>query len=219
MYRSAHTVLFLNYDDFNAALDEKIGPEKTTFFSGYDGDSLALEPFSGFLDHFLPFIESRPTAELELRTKSLHIQKLLKRPALPNVVVAYTLSPEKIAETYEPKTPPLKKRLEAISKLQAHGWQIGLRFDPLLYVENYQDYYAPFFEEVLSLVKNPHSITLGTFRLPTTTYKEMERVKPKEELLAICSQKGNMMAFTQEDEMLSFCKKHLPKEKVFVCQT
>lgn len=24
MYRSAHTVLFLNYDDFNAALDEKI---------------------------------------------------------------------------------------------------------------------------------------------------------------------------------------------------
>ena len=45
----------------------------------------------------------------------------------------------------------------------------------------------------------------------------MERVKPKEELLAICTQKDEMMAFAKEEEMLSFCRKHLPKEKVYVC--
>ena len=217
MYRSAHYVLFLNYEDFGAEIDQKAGDEKTTFFSGYDGDSLAFEAYSGFLDYFLPFFAQRPNIELELRTKSCNIQKLLHQKAIPNVVIAYTLSPEKIAKSFEIKAPSLKRRLESIKKLQENGWQIGLRFDPLIYVENYQDHYGPFLEEVLSLVEAPHSITLGAFRLPLSTFKEMERVSPKEPLLAICKQKEEMMAFAKEQEMVAFCKTFLPEEKVFIC--
>ena len=58
MYRSAHYVLFLNYEEFAREIEEKLTDEKTTFFSGYDGDSLALESYSGFLDYFLPFFAS-----------------------------------------------------------------------------------------------------------------------------------------------------------------
>ena len=218
MYRSAHYVLFLNYEEFAREIEETLTTdEKTTFFSGYDGDSLALESYSGFLEYFLPFFAKHPTAELELRTKSGNIQKLLKQEAVPNVVIAYSLSPAPIAKAFELKAPSLKQRLKALFQLQEKGWQIGLRFDPLIYTENYQEHYASFFTEILSLVKNPHSITLGTFRLPLSTFKEMERVKPKEELLAICTQKDEMMAFAKEEEMLNFCRKHLPKEKVYVC--
>ena len=217
MYRSSNYVLFLNYEDFGVEIDQKSGNEKATFFSGYDGDSLAFESYSGFLDFFLPFFKQRTHIELELRTKSCNIQKLLNQDPIPNVVIAFTLSPEKIAKSFELKAPTLKRRLKAIHDLQEKGWQIGLRFDPLIYVENYQDHYGPFFEEVLSLVKNPHSITLGAFRLPVSTFKEMERVSPKEPLLAICKQKEDMMAFAKEEEMLSFCKSFLPKEKVFIC--
>jgi len=132
-------------------------------------------------------------------------------------IIAYSLSPDPIAKAFELKAPSLKQRLKALSQLQEKGWQIGLRFDPLIYTENYQEHYASFFKEVLSLVKNPHSITLGAFRLPLSTFKEMERVKPKEELLAICTQKDEMMAFAKEEEMLIFCRELLPKEKVYVC--
>lgn len=217
MYRSAHHVLFLNYEDFMEEIETKITEEKTTFFSGYDGDSLALESYSEFLEAFLPFFAKHPTAELELRTKSANIQKLLQRNPIPNVVIAYTLNPEAIAHAYETKAPSLKQRLKAIAKLQEKGWQIGLRFDPLIYTEGYQSHYAPFFKEVLDLVKRPHSITLGAFRLPPPLFKAMERVKPKEKLLAICTEKESMMAFAKEEEMLSFCRRLLPKEKVYVC--
>jgi len=46
----------------------------------------------------------------------------------------------------------------------------------------------------------------GNFRLPLSTFKEMERVKSKEELLAIYTQKKEMMAFAKEEETLSFCQ-------------
>ncbi|MCB1106896.1 MAG: DNA photolyase [Chlamydiia bacterium] len=216
MYRSAYYVLFLNYEDFMGAIDEKIGNEKTTFFSGYDGDSLALESYSNFLDYFLPFFEKRPTAELELRTKSGNIQKLLKRPPVPNVVIAYTLSPDPIAKAFETNAPSLKQRIKALLKLQEKGWEIGLRFDPLIHVENYQKYYAPFFKEILDLFPRPHSITLGSFRLPLSTFKEMKRVRPKEKLLAVCTQKEEMMTLKKGEEMVEFCRSLLPKE-VFVC--
>jgi spore photoproduct lyase len=216
-HRSAHPILFLNFEDFEKALLEKIGKEKITFFSGYDGDSLALEPLSGFLDYFLPFFEKHPTATLELRTKSVNIQKLLKFPPFPNCVIAFTLSPEKISHIYEKKAPSLKRRFNAIALLQKKGWNIGLRFDPIIYVKNYQEHYQTLFHEALSLVKKPHSITLGTFRLPLSLFKEMKRVKPQEKLLALCQEREGQMTLPKEEEMLAFCRSLLPKEKVFVC--
>ena len=58
MYRSAHHVFFVNYEDFELEISKTIesNPNETIhFFSGYDCDSLALEPVTGFTDHFLEF--------------------------------------------------------------------------------------------------------------------------------------------------------------------
>lgn len=225
MYRSAHHVLFVNFDEFQDELEEKIGPEKTTFFSGYDGDSLALDTYTGFLDAFLPFFESRPLAELELRTKSTNIKKLLSTPPLPNVVVAFSLNPAGVIQTLEKKTPSLQARLSALQKLQAHGWPIGLRFDPILFIEDFETHYSAFFNEVFSAL-NPeriHSVTLGTFRLPKPTYKAMSAVKPRDSLLAQCTElPGNLMGISQEEDLLAFCEDHVLKfinqEKVFLCR-
>ena len=57
MYRSANYVLFVNFEDFDQAIMEKVAafPNKELyFFSGYDCDSLALEPVTCFGEHFLP---------------------------------------------------------------------------------------------------------------------------------------------------------------------
>ena len=68
----------------------------------------------------------------------------------------------------EAKAPPLERRLAAIEKLQRHGWQIGLRFDPLLYQSEYEDIYRTFFAQVFAVVDlaQLHSVSLGAFRLP-----------------------------------------------------
>ena len=227
MYRSAHYVLFVNYNNFQSEIEATIGTKPATFFSGYDGDSLALETYSGFLSSFLPFFRNYPQAELEIRTKSTAIQPLLKERPLPNAIIAYSLSPAPIARAFEKKTPSFQARLQALQTLQQKGWKVGLRFDPILYVENFDALYSAFFREVFSALETSslHSITLGTFRLPKPLYKKMSEVKPREPLLAQCSERENNKMGLQkscEKDILSFCFEQIcqwvPKKKIFLCQ-
>lgn len=189
MYRSANYVLFVNFEDFKAAIKQTIAehPDKNLyFFSGYDCDSLALEPITQFAKEFLPFFSDRPKAYLELRTKSIQITSLLKHPVLANIIIAYTLSPDEIIKSLENKTPSLKKRLEALQKLQEKGWSIGLRFDPLIYSDDYERMYGQFFKQVFSELDQQkiHSITLGVFRLPKPFFKTISSLYPEEKLFA-----------------------------------
>ena len=171
MYRSAHYVWFVNYEDMQdairAAAEEpsggKVNPappgEETTFFSGYDGDSLALDAVTGFVDAFLPFFESLPDATLELRTKSAIVRPLLAREAVPNVVVAYSFTPEEAGSTLEDGVPPQELRLDAMRRLGAHGYRLGLRFDPLLYARDFEDHYRRLFETVFASLETPSGFT------------------------------------------------------------
>lgn len=217
LYRSASFVLFINYEDFQKEIEKKMHHEKTTFFSGYDADSLAMESKTGFLSSFLPFFRKYPLAELELRTKSIAIRGLLSQDPLPNCIVAFSLSPQKLITELENKAPPLRKRLDAIASLQAVGWNIGLRFDPVIDCENFESHYKPFFKEVFTRInyKKLHSVSMGSFRLPKPIKKEMQRLKPTDPLLLL-----NHIGEKIQKKLL-FCQKELSKytekEKLFIC--
>jgi spore photoproduct lyase len=230
MYQSANYVVFINYEDFQQqiqAICQASPDERLHFFSGYDGDSLALEPITGFAEQFVDFFATLPNAWLELRTKSTQVRNLLKRPATPNTVVAFSLSPELIAQKVEEKAPNLAKRLEALSKCQAQGWAIGLRFDPLIYVSDYQALYAEFFAQVFAVVKDArlHSVNLGVFRLPENYFKKMHKLYPDARLFAgPLAHIGGMVSYQAdlEQEMMQFCSqqllKYIPPEKFFPCR-
>lgn len=209
MFRSAYYVWFVNYEDFQQAIEEKIKEANAPyFFSGYDSDSLAMEGITHFAEEFLPFFEGKK-GFLEFRTKSINIRPLLQREPLPNCIAAFTLSPKIIAKEKELKAPPFEKRLDAAIQLQKKGWQIGLRFDPLIYHPEFENLYGNFFEEVFKVLSNIHSVTVGVFRLPPTFQKNMERI-------------GIEVFNTADDrkeKMLSFCREkllqYLPEEKLF----
>jgi spore photoproduct lyase len=213
MYHSAHYVLFVNYEDFQQdirRIAEAHPDEAVHFFSGYDCDSLALEPVTGFAAHFLPFFAKLPNAWLELRTKSTQIRTLLAREPLPRCVAAFSLSPEPIAEKVEHKAPPLQKRLDAIGKLQEHGWPIGLRFDPIIFQSDYQNQYRQFFDRVFAHIdpERLHSVSLGAFRLPEHYFKKARKLYPDEKLFAGPMQSSQGMVGYEralEKDMLGFC--------------
>lgn len=208
MFSSAHYVHFVNYEDFQEAIEEKEDRE-TTFFTGYDCDSLACEGVTGFVKHFLPFIEKSP-ALFEFRTKSTRIAPFLECRPLSNVIVAYTLTPH---EEQEHRAPSLASRLKAMRQLQERGWRLGLRFDPMIYESDYETRFLAFFEEVFSIVRADaiHSVSLGGFRVPPHVYKKMVKLYPKEPLFA----KGE----GDVDALLSFCTKkigeYIPEDIVF----
>ncbi|MFQ5744935.1 MAG: radical SAM protein, partial [Acidobacteriota bacterium] len=151
MYRSANYVLFVNFDDFKTAILETLkfghGDRQTFFFSGYDCDSLAFEPISGFAEAFLPFFRRHPEAILELRTKSLQVQTLLESPPTANCVVAFSLTPDPVARALEHRAPPVRRRLATMKTLAERGWPLGLRFDPLIYHHEFRTNYDDTAEE------------------------------------------------------------------------
>ncbi len=227
LYRSSFFVWFINYEDFQEEIAHVIkqSEKSATFFTGYDGDSLAMEQTTYFIKDFLPFIASVPNAEFELRTKSVLVNPLLHCAPLNNCIIAYSLNPETISKNIETKTPPLKARLKSLIKLQTAGWPIGLRFDPIILHENFAKEYIPFFQNVLQSidVKRLHSVTLGSFRLPPDVYRNMRKNSPHDKLLATLTRQNGFFAYPAAieqkmiDQSLGEILRFVPKEKVFLC--
>ncbi|RYU60891.1 DNA photolyase [Methylolobus aquaticus] len=229
MYRSANYLLFVNYEDFQGEIrriaDEAAG-EPVHFFSGYDCDSLALEPVTGFAAAFLPLFRELPNAWLELRTKSTQVRSLLAVEPLERAVVAFSFMPEPIAAAVDHKAPTPAKRLLAAQRLQRQGWPIGLRFDPVIYVDGWQDCYRAMFDEVFRVLDPAgiHSVSLGAFRLPDAFLRRMTDLYPDEKLFAgpLESRRG-MSSYRPdlEEALLGFCRneilRYVPAERFFPC--
>ncbi len=215
MLRSAHYVLFVNYEEFQDEIAATVGRVgESWFFSGYDCDSLALEPITGFAASFLPFFAQHPQAWLELRTKSVQVGALAGREPLANCVVAFSFTPEAVHAELERGVPSVARRIEVATDLQRHGWKVGLRFDPLLFRDSYRDDYRGLFEAVFAKLApdSVHSISLGVFRLPKTYFERAWRLYPEEPLFAgPQAESGGMVSLPAEAEaeLLGYCRREL----------
>ena len=227
MYRSSNFVLFVNYEDFASDIRDiaKTHPNnECIFFSGYDCDSLALESLTGFAEHFLKLFRGLPNATLELRTKSVNISSLLENEPLPNVVVAFTLSPDSVAKSLEFKAPTLSARMRAINKLASNGWKIGLRFDPLIYFDNCEQIYREAIDEILKQIPRSaiHSITHGVFRSPKTIFNNMQDLYPEEPLfMGNLKLSNGLIRYSSEIEsnltetVANRIRQHVPEDLIF----
>ena len=233
MYRSAHMVVFVNFDDFKADIEEVLQASPTCpgphpgphFFTGYDCDSLAMEGVTGFVEDFLPFFAAHPEALFELRTKSVRTAPL--KSALDNVVAAYSLNPAELAG-YESGVPPVRSRIAAAQRLQEAGWPVGLRFDPLVWFAEFRGSYRRLFAETFASVRGDrvHSVSLGTLRLPRPFHRRMEALYPEEALFVRgLEETGRETGYpgNLREEMLGFCLDELlayvPEEVIFPCLT
>ncbi len=230
MYRSAHMVVFVDFDDFKADIEEELHaaaasgkqPEEPHFFTGYDCDSLAMEGITRFVEDFLPFFAAHPEALFELRTKSVRTAPL--KSALGNVVVAYSLNPAELA-MYEKGAPPVRSRIAAAARLQEAGWPVGLRFDPLIWRPGFHQSYRGLFAETFAEVRGDlvHSVSLGTLRLPRPFHRRMETLYPEEALFASLEETAGETGYPSRlrEDLLGFCleelRRYVPEEVLFPC--
>jgi spore photoproduct lyase len=210
MYRSANYVLFVNYEDFESQIVESIkvteaaeGP--SIYYSGYDCDSLALEPVSRFCDYFLPVFSRNSSAVLEIRTKSTQIRSLLEVDAFPNCVIAMSFTSREASQRYEHKVPSIEKRIEALQKLQQAGWSVALRFEPIIWNSELLDSYRELFNAVFGRIDidSLHSVSIGEFRMPASYYKKLVKLYPDESLFARETQTENgLVALVDKENSL-----------------
>ena len=188
MFRSAHYVLFVNYEDFIDDIEAtcRTANDDVWFFSGYDCDSLALDPVTRFTTQFIPALAKIERAWLELRTKSTQIRALLNMQVERRCVCAFSLSPQPVITAFEHKTPSLDARLDAMHRLMEHGWPVGIRFDPLIMIDDFRNIYSYLFDTVFARLdaSRLHSITIGALRMPPSFAKTITQLYPEEPLLA-----------------------------------
>ena len=229
LYASAHYVVFVNYEDFMNdifKICEEHAAVKKTFFSGYDCDSLAFDKITGFAQYFLPRLRKIENCEFELRTKSINIEVLKSMGPIKNCIIAFSLSPDEVAKTLDEKAPSIKRRLDAMKNLVDQGWNVGLRFDPLIYSEGWAKMYSELFDKCFEIIDNNkiHSVSFGPLRFPKAMYKKIKIDRPKDKLFIGPFEMNNGTVAYKNDlekQMSDFCQgqlsKKIGKEKIFHC--
>lgn len=165
-FKNRFPIFFLNYEDMQNAILEKINYERfkwfewqITFYASNYADLLVTEDISHFHSEFLPFCESLPNNVLiETRTKSCNVSSLLSyaekmnlewKTPTQNMEIAFSLSPREIAEKYEIWTVSLEQKLDSIRQLLSVWFRVWFRFLPLLPVEWFEKIYSEFLQEVI----------------------------------------------------------------------
>jgi len=229
-HMSAHYLLFVNYEDFFIEIEKKIKQnrfEKSYFFSGYDCDSLAFDGLTNFVESFFPIFEKNKNGILEIRTKSVQIQKILKHKPIDNCIIAFSFTPENISKLIEHKVPSVKKRIDSMKKLAKKGWKIGLRFDPIIPACNFSKIYEDLFKNIASNVpeENIHSISFGMMRFPKKMFKKMIKEYPNKKITSLNFKNNNgIYSYSKEVQkkleniIVGKLKKYMKNIPIFNCK-
>jgi len=188
-FNSPDLVLFINHDEILESIQNKIDEHTQSsnkgiwFHAGEFSDSLALSHITKELPDYFELFSKNPNAYLELRTKSANIREIEKLDALPNIITSFSLSPDERIKAHDYKTPGLKARLKAISKLHKLGHPIGIHLDPIIYADDLEESYERMLSELNEILplSEIEYISVGVVRFTKDVYNQVKMNYPESE--------------------------------------
>jgi len=163
-FKNHFPVIFVNYEEMQTEIAQTIDQERKnwnknqiTFYASNYSDLLAIEHLTSFHQHFIPFFEQFDDKVLmESRTKSANIESLLKlsqqKEKIKNTEIAFSISPQFIANQYEKGSASLEQKLKAIQELLSLWYRVWIRFLPLLPIENYLNLYQELTKNIKEVI-------------------------------------------------------------------
>lgn len=133
--------------------------------TGEVADSLALDGLTHMGAKVVETFADLPNARIELKTKSANVCGLPESKK-DNVVIAWSLNPQKIIDSEEKYAASLEKRLAAAKTVIEKGYKTAFHFDPVFHYDGWENDY----KEVIRLLFDSVSIddiswiSMGTFR-------------------------------------------------------
>ena len=162
-------IIFVNRDEVLLKIEEVLKSHAHPYFHvGEVCDALAFDPLTDFSLRISDLFSKYKHGLIEFRTKSTNVQNLLSLKQHPeNMIISWTLSPERVANAIEHKTPSLSERLDAARRCQGADYQVGVRLDPILIYEGWEEDYHGMVEEILTKLDPGRidCISLGTIKL------------------------------------------------------
>ena len=180
MYPSGNLVFFVNLEDTFQEIERRLMEHGMYVCISYDTDLMAMERITGFVEDWVSFAKTHPGLIVECRTKCSGTEFWKRVPSNKQVVFAFTLSPKRIVEECEWKTPPLQERLLAVREAMDHGFPVRLCFDPMIYVSDWKKQYGDVIDQAASLLdfSRIRDASIGSFRISQDYLKKMRRVMP-----------------------------------------
>ncbi|MGN0144481.1 MAG: SPL family radical SAM protein [Clostridium sp.] len=225
MYSSANIVIFVNIEDIFNEVSALLKKHPVYLCISYDTDLLAFENILGYASKWIKFAASNPDLKIELRTKSANFNLIKDIPHSQNVILAWTLSPEKIIHEHENKTPFLYERLKSIKQAIDYGWNVRLCFDPILYSSDWKENYKELIHTVFSSI--PYNkildISIGVFRVSSEYLKKMRKQRFDSIILNYpfsLENKSYSYEKNLSEEMISYVQtlisRYIPKDKIYI---
>ena len=162
-------VLPANIDDYFTYImdfDKKVST-RTRIGTGEFTDSLALDKYTGYSSLLIPFFNKTKNLVLELKTKAADIDTVLSLDPHENIVLSWSVNPEKIVQLYEKGGATIEERIIAAERAAARGYNIGFHFDPVIYSPKWENEYRSLLESIFSselIRRKTVWISLGTLR-------------------------------------------------------
>ena len=177
-------VAFVNIEDLFQELEEVFTQFPDRNFrvgTGEITDSLALDSLVPYSQLLIPFFNRQKNAVLELKTKSDRIENLLNLPDPTNVIVSWSINPEKMVDLEEKGTPSLKKRLHAASQCVEKGYRVGFHFDPIILIPGWEQAYQELVDTLFDYIPASQIewISLGSFRYRSSLKPIIKSRHPK----------------------------------------
>jgi spore photoproduct lyase len=160
---------FVNIEDMFRELDEVLTSDPKRLFrlgTGEFTDSLALDGLTGLSTKLIEYVFKNKQIILELKTKSVCIDRLEGLHHAGRVIVSWSLNAPEIMQREELRTATLEQRLAAAKKCAAWGYKLGFHFDPIIEHPGWQEGYSETIDCLFAAVPSEAIawISLGALR-------------------------------------------------------
>lgn len=225
MYPSGHIVIFVNIQDIFDEVEKLLKKHPVYLCISYDTDLLAMESITGYGKTWIDFATKHPDLTIEIRTKCSNYHLLTQIKPIPNVILAWTISPEPIIAAWEHKTASMEKRLSAAKKAAEDGWRIRLCFDPILYCHDWKSLYRDMVTKTFCDLKTDQvfDVSIGVFRVSKDYLKRMRKLRPASSVLqypfaieAGVYDYGKDLSLEMIHYVKSIVEEYVPEDKIFI---
>ncbi|MFN7169781.1 MAG: radical SAM protein [Candidatus Omnitrophota bacterium] len=148
-------------------------------------DSLALDNLTEWSCELIEFFRKKPEIFFEFKTKSSNIDNLFKVKPQDNIVIYWSLNPQKIIDSLEFYTASLEERILSAKACGEYGYRVGFHFDPLIYYENWEEDYQNLVNILFRHIPKEKIawVSLGTLRFNPELKKIIENRFPENTIL------------------------------------
>lgn len=161
------------------------GGSRLRLGTGEFSDSLMLDDLTGYSIALVEFFRGRDDVTFEFKTKSANIENLLKLDGDENIVVGWSINPQKVIDSNEIYSASLNARIDSARRVLEAGYRVAFHFDPIFYYDGWEEDYQGVIDRIRGLIE-PEKIawiSLGTLRFKPALKKIIEARFPGNDIL------------------------------------